>query len=109
MENSGQLFKGVLASILVVGLSLFACISVAPELLMGWGTLFLVAMVPSQMVVSLLWRCEYPLSLARLPQPWRGLSFLALSILVAGVVGVVAWQTIGGLHWTICIAFELAV
>jgi len=96
MENSGQLFKGVVAATVVIGLSLFACISVPPDLLMGWGTLFLVAMVPAQMVVSLLWRCEYPRAIADLPQPWRGLGFFALSALLAVMVGYVSWQTVGG-------------
>lgn len=96
MEHSGQLFKGVVATVVIVGIALFACISVKPDLLMGWGTLFLVAMVPTQMIVGLLWRTEYPKLIAIQPQPLRGMSFMALTALVGSVVGFCAWRMIGG-------------
>ncbi|HEX5391851.1 MAG TPA: hypothetical protein VFW68_01125 [Rhodocyclaceae bacterium] len=96
MNLSDQMVKGILSTAIVIGLSLLVCVVASPDLLMGWGTLFLVAMVPAQMVVSLLWGCGYPKSIAALPQPWNGLAFLALNAAIGVVVGLIAWNTVGG-------------
>lgn len=96
MKNSQQLRRGILSTVLVVAACLFLSIAVSPEFLMGWGTLALVAMVPTQIIISLVWQSAYPNALADLPQPWRGLSFLALNAAVGSVIGFVAWETVGG-------------
>lgn len=95
MKNCGQLFKGLLSTCLVVGLSLVACLSVRPEWLTGWGTLLLVSMVPTQMVISLLLQGEHPRQLARLAQPWRGLAFVVLTVGVGSIVAVLTLHTVG--------------
>jgi hypothetical protein len=96
MNNSQQLRRGVLATVLVVAACLLLSLAVSPEFLMGWGTLALVAMVPTQIVISLVWQSAYPRVLADLPQPWRGLAFLVLNVAVGAVVGFIAWKTLGG-------------
>ncbi|WP_424192003.1 hypothetical protein ACMYR3_11030 [Ampullimonas aquatilis] len=96
MKNFYLFFKGGLATFLVVSLSLFACISVKPELLMGWVTLFLVSMVPTQMIISLLWRCEYPQFIAVLQQPVRGLMFILFTLIAGCIIGFGALKFIGG-------------
>lgn len=96
MNNAQQLRRGVLATVLVVAACLLLSAAVSPEFLMGWGTLALVAMVPTQIVISLVWQSAYPKALADLPQPWRGLAFLALNGAVGAVIGFVAWKTVGG-------------
>ena len=96
MNNAQQLHRGLLATVLVVAACLLLSVAVSPEFLMGWGTLALVAMVPTQIVISLVWQSAYPKALAGLPQPWRGLAFLALNAAVGAVIGFVAWKTVGG-------------
>ena len=96
MNNLQSLRRGVIATAGAVFASLFVCLLVSPEWLTGWGTVILVAMVPAQMVISLVWQANYPKALADLPQPARGIAFTALNALVGAAVAYFAWQTVGG-------------
>lgn len=96
MNNLQGLRRGVIATAGAVFASLLICLLVSPEWLTGWGTVILVAMVPAQMVISLVWQSGYPKTLAGLPQPARGIAFTLLNALVGAAVAYVAWQTVGG-------------
>lgn len=96
MNNLQSLRRGVIATAGAVLASLFICLLVSPAWLTGWGTVILVAMVPAQIVISLVWQANYPVSLAKLPQPARGLAFTLLNALVGAAVAYLAWQTAGG-------------
>ncbi|MBS1141462.1 MAG: hypothetical protein H6R13_2915 [Proteobacteria bacterium] len=96
MNNLQGLRRGVIATAGAVFASLFFCLLVSPEWLTGWGTVILVAMVPAQMVISLVWQSTYPKALSKLPQPLRGIAFTALNALVGTAVACIAWQTVGG-------------
>lgn len=96
MEKLSQVYKGIFISLSVIILALLISISVSPEWLGSWGSLFLNAMVPMQIVISLLWRSEYPKSLALLPQPLKGFSFLCLTVAVGFFIGYLALMIIGG-------------
>lgn len=91
-----NLGRGLLATAFVVAASLGLSISVSPAFLGSWGTMLLVAMVPAQIVISLVWQNAYPARLAQLPQPWRGLAFCALNAACGGAVAWLAWQGVGG-------------
>ena len=88
--------SGVAATVAVVIFALLVATSVTPAWLGGWGSLYLNALVPSQIVISLMWGCQHPARLAALPQPWRGLAFTALTLACGAVVGTLAWWTVGG-------------
>ncbi len=96
MCDSGRWLKGTVATMTVIFASLMFLILCSPDALMGWGTTVLVAMVPMQMVVSLLWNGAYPERFAKLAQPWRGCAFLALTTIVGSVVVLLALATVGG-------------
>ena len=87
---------GAFGAAFVVALSLLLCLAMTPDFLTGWATLALVAMVPAQIVISLVWQGNYPNTVAELPQPWRGLAFVAFNAAVGGVVAGLAWTTVGG-------------
>lgn len=87
---------GALGAVFVVVLSLLLCLAMSPDFLTGWATLALVAMVPAQIVISLVWQGNYPQAVAQLPQPWRGLAFVALNAAVGAIVAGLAWATVGG-------------
>lgn len=96
MRAMTQPVKGVVATALVVTAALAFCVALAPDVLGSWGTAIPVAMVPAQMVLTLLWRCEVPGAVAVWPQPWRGFALLALNVVMGLVVAWFAWHTIGG-------------
>ncbi len=91
-----SLRRGLLATAAAIFLSLAFCLAVSPEFLTGWGTVLLVAMVPTQIIISLVWQSAYPRQIAALPQPARGLAFTALNAVLGGLVALLAWQTVGG-------------
>ncbi len=96
MNTLQSLRRGVIATAGAVFASLFFCLQVSPEWLTGWGTVILVAMVPAQIVISLVWQSSYPQRLANLPQPLRGIAFTGLNGLVGAAVAYLAWRTVGG-------------
>lgn len=87
---------GVLSTVLVVALSLLISVSMAPMTMIAWVTLLLVAMVPPQIVLTLALQGEHPASLAKLPQPLRGIAFCILTAVVGLAIATVANATIGG-------------
>jgi hypothetical protein len=87
---------GIFSTVLVVVFALGISVSLAPGTMIAWVTLLLVAMVPPQIVLTLALRGEHPKFLARLPQPWRGLSFCLLTVLVGLPIAAVANFTLGG-------------
>lgn len=87
---------GVLATFLVVALSLLISVSMAPMTMIAWVTLLLVAMVPPQIVLTLALQGQHPASLARLPQPWRGVAFCILTAIIGLPIAAVANATLGG-------------
>ncbi|MEO0047942.1 MAG: hypothetical protein RLZZ410_901 [Pseudomonadota bacterium] len=96
MEKFHQVNKGISISFWVIILAILISISVSPEWLGSWGSLFLNAMVPMQIVISLLWRSEYPKTLASLPQPLKGFGFIGLTVAVGFFIGYLSLMSVGG-------------
>lgn len=69
MPSFRPLFKGLVATLGVVAFALLVSTAMSPEWLGSWGSLFLNAMVPVQVVISLLWECKHPNWAASLLQP----------------------------------------
>ncbi|NLH79668.1 MAG: hypothetical protein GX458_02335 [Phyllobacteriaceae bacterium] len=91
-----QPLLGILATLVVVAVALGAALALPPAIEAGAATIFLVAMVPTQVVMSLYWRGEVPTAVGRLPQPMRGLAFAAIAVAVAAVVALGAVMVFGG-------------
>lgn len=96
MNSLKHLSKGTVSTLAVVSFSLIICAMVSPVFLTGWLTLILVATVPTQMVISLVWRCEQPAWICGFAQPYRGLLFTLLTLIVGSVVALFVWAFIGG-------------
>ena len=87
---------GIIASVLVVAVSIWVSVSFQPDFFLTWVNLVLVSMVPVQIIISLVWHAKQPESFGRLSQPLRGLAFLLLTVAVGVLVTVVSNRTIGG-------------
>jgi hypothetical protein len=87
---------GIVASILVVAVSIWVSVALRTDLVLTWVNLLLVSMVPIQMVIGLVWHCKQPAAIAGLPQPIRGLAFLLLTVAVGMLVAMAAQRTVGG-------------
>lgn len=96
MQSSNSHLKRTVSTFIVVLFSLMICALVSPAFLTGWLTLVLVAMVPTQMVISLVLRCEQPALIKGIAQPYRGLLFTLITAITGGVIALVVWIYIGG-------------
>lgn len=96
MDIGRQPAAGIIASILVVVVSILVSVAFRPDYFLSWVNLLMVSMVPIQIVIGLVWHCRQPESFGRLPQPVRGLAFLLLTVAVGVLVAVVSNSAIGG-------------
>jgi hypothetical protein len=96
MDSGRQPAAGIVASILVVAVSIWVSVIFKPDVFLTWVNLLMVSLVPIQIVVSLVWHAKQPESIGRLPQPIRGLALLPLTVAVGALVAMVSLQTIGG-------------
>lgn len=91
-----QPYLGILATGLCIAVSLAICTLFDAMTFGTWVTLILVAMVPAQIVLGLVWETRYPKCLIRLPQPKKGLSLLALMVLAGLIVAPLVIALVGG-------------
>jgi hypothetical protein len=87
---------GIAAAIFVIGISLGICLGISPAVLGSWVALFTVAMVPPQSVLTLALQSQHPASIAKLPQPARGLVFVLLTAVVGAAIALAANAIFGG-------------
>lgn len=99
MSPLKQISGGLLASLLVIGLALFIALGLPVQAEMGWVSVLLNAMVPTQMVMTLFWHGKYPVRLGSVRQPLRGLLLTLVNLLVAVAVAALAVLVWGGAEW----------
>jgi len=92
----GQPLLGLaaLAAILAVSFGVFAIFSA--DMLNTWVAFLAMTIIPTQIVCGLVWHCEHPAPIARLPQPVRGLAFLLFCAVVGAIVSALSFRFIGG-------------
>lgn len=77
--------RALTASVLVVALALAIITALPPAMLNSWVSLYLVAMVPAQIVITLFWRMARPAFAQHWNQIQLGLGYTVLTVL-AGIV-----------------------
>lgn len=90
-EKNSQIMIDFLSTVFVVTVSLVISLITPIDILAGVMTIIIVSMVPSFMLISIAWECNYPQFISSLPQPWRGLSYLFMCIFVGSFVVVGLW------------------
>lgn len=84
--------RGLYALAMILAVALIIATAITPAILDSWVSLIMVSMVPTQMVVSLLWQGGWPARVAQLPQPWRGLLHTAGTLLSGIIIACLALQ-----------------
>lgn len=87
---------GLIAAILTIGLSLAISISFEPLVFGSWIAFLAMCIVPTQIVAGLVWNNRYPLVLAKLNQPARGMAVLLMLVAAGCVVAPTTLIFIGG-------------
>jgi len=87
---------GLAALVAVLVLSFAVMAACPPGVFNTWVAFLVMAMIPSQIICALVWRCEHPAALARLPQPLKALAYLALCAGLGGVAALASYYLVGG-------------
>ncbi|WP_323972934.1 hypothetical protein [Aeromonas hydrophila] len=93
-KKTNQIIMDFISTIFVVAVSLIISLITPINFLTGVMTIFIVAMVPSFMLISIAWECNYPKCISSISQPWKGLSYLSMCILIGSFVIVGLWAFI---------------
>lgn len=96
MNVRRQPLLGIIATVVVIAISLAFISLLDWPLFRDWVSFYLMCTIPFTFVVGAFWHGEHPRSIARLGQPWRGLAYLVLALLVGLVVAIVLVATVGG-------------
>ena len=91
-----QPLTGVVASVLVMAVSLALISLFDYQTFSGWISYALMCVIPMQIVVSVTWACNHPGFAASRRQPHKGASLVLLTAVIGVVVGVVYFETVGG-------------
>src|SRR5664279_3931165 len=96
MSRLKQPVLGIVATVLIMGIS-FGFISLfAWPTFAGWVSYAIMCAIPTTIVIGAFWKSEVPVSIARRPQPLSGALYLALAAALASVVALVHYLTVGG-------------
>ena len=87
---------GIVATVVCIVVSLAIVALFDPATFSTWVTLIVEAMIPGQIVLSLVWKSKYPGFAERLAQPVKGLVLAALMAVAGLVVAPIALLFVGG-------------
>ncbi len=96
MSGLKQPVLGVLATVLIIAISLgFISIFDFPRF-SGWISTFLICIIPMEIVMGVTWGMKQPGFAAKQSQPVRGILFSLIALLAGVVVAVAHWSGVGG-------------
>jgi|SRR5579871_63064 len=87
---------GIVASVLVMAISL-GFVSLFPlGTFTGWVSYLLICFIPMEIVIGITWGCQQPPFAAARTQPVKGVLLVVLALVVGAVVAAVHYPTVGG-------------
>jgi len=90
-----QPLLGILATALIMVISLgFISLFDFPRF-SGWIATFLLCIIPMEIVMGVIWGMKQPVFAAERPQPVRGILFSILALVAGGIVALVHWTGVG--------------
>jgi hypothetical protein len=91
-----QPILGICATLLIIAISLgFISLYDYPRFT-GWVSIFLICIIPFEIVMGVIWGMKQPAFIAERSQPVRGLLFCLLALATGAVVTLAVWTLIGG-------------
>lgn len=87
---------GIVASVLVIAISLGFVSLFAVPMFNTWVAFLLICFIPMEIVIGITWGCQNPGFAARRKQPVKGILLALLALLVGAVVAAVHYPTVGG-------------
>jgi hypothetical protein len=87
---------GIVASILVMAISLGFVSLFAFPTFAGWVAYLLICFIPMEIVIGITWGCQNPGFAARRKQPVKGVLLALLALAVGAIVAAVHHRTVGG-------------
>jgi hypothetical protein len=96
MPNLKQPLLGLVASLFVVAVSLTFISLFSFPTFTNWIANILQCFIPAQIMVGILWKCDYPKSARRQRQPLKGLLLIGITIAAGAIAGPVYFLTLGG-------------
>jgi len=96
MPNLKQPLLGIIASTAVIGVSLFFISLFSYASLSGWVSYILQCLIPAQIMVGVLWKCEHPSFAQKQQQPAKGLLLLLITLLAGSVIAPAFFYVAGG-------------
>lgn len=91
-----QPFMGIAATAIVVAISLGLISLFSFDTFSGWLAYGLMCLIPTQIVIVVLWKGKHPVWAARHAQPLKGLLLILVNALIGAAVVVGYHRTVGG-------------
>jgi hypothetical protein len=91
-----QPLRGVVASVLVIAVSLGFIALFAFPTFATWVAFLTICFIPMQIVTSVTWGCKHPGFAASRRQPAKGILLTLMALVVGAIVAAVHFSTVGG-------------
>jgi hypothetical protein len=96
MPSLKQPLLGVIASIAVIAISLVFISFFSYATLSGWLSYILQCLIPTQIMVGVLWKCEHPSIVRAKQQPAKGLLLLLVTFIAGAIIAPTFFVVAGG-------------
>ncbi len=96
MPNLKQPAAGLLATAVVVAVSVGFIALLNTPTFVGWVSYYLLCVIPMQIVIAVTWGSKRPSNVANLVQPAKGIVLIAINLLAGAVIAAFDFVTVGG-------------
>lgn len=95
MTTLKQPVIGLLATIVVVAISMGSIALFDTPTFVGWVSYYLLCVIPMQIVIAVTWGTKHPSYVAKLRQPAKGITLIVINLLAGAVFAAFDFVTVG--------------
>jgi hypothetical protein len=99
MEQQGgirQPYLGLLATVVVFAIAFGIIVWFKTETFLTWAGYLAMTLIPSSIIIGMVWQTNYPPPAAKLEQPLKGLYLLLINFIMGSIVAAWSLKTVGG-------------